>query len=118
MTVIKNRQTNDNVIRMAKVAFPDKQVLNIRELDDGFCNVTYDIAFDDGSQSILKISAANRSGNTSNEISLMSAEVQAMRLVRGHCTVKVAEVQYYDTTRKISSGDYFFMGKDEGQKLS
>lgn len=115
MTMTKNKQTNDNIIRMAKTAFPDKQVSNIRELDDGFCNVTYDISFADGSESILKISAADRSGNTSNEINLMSAEVQAMRLVREHTTIKVAEVQYYDTTRKICSGDYFFMEKMKGQ---
>ena len=115
MTVTKNRQTNDDIIKMAKAAFPDKQVSDIRELDDGFCNVTYDIAFKDGSESILKISAADRSGNTSNEISLMSAEVQAMRLVRGHCAVRVAEVQYYDPSRKLCSGDYFFMEKIKGK---
>lgn len=60
MTVTKNRQTNDNVRRMAKAAFPDKRVSGIRELDDGFCNVTYDLSFDDGSESILKIAAANK----------------------------------------------------------
>ena len=54
MTITKNKQTNDNIIRMAKTAFPDKQVSNIRELDDGFCNVTYDISFADGSESIQK----------------------------------------------------------------
>ena len=27
MTVTKNRQTNDTVLRMAKVAFPDKRVM-------------------------------------------------------------------------------------------
>ena len=68
MTVTKNRQTNDTVLRMAKAAFPNKRVMGIKELDDGFCNVTYDISFDDGSESILKISAADRSGNTSMKL--------------------------------------------------
>ena len=62
MAVTKNRQTNGTVLRMAKAAFPDKRVSDIKELDDGFCNVTYDISFDDGSESILKIAAAGRNG--------------------------------------------------------
>ena len=118
MTVTKNRQTNDTVLRMAKAAFPDKRVSGIKELDDGFCNVTYDISLDDGSESIVKIAAASRNGNTSNEINLMSAEVEAMKLVRGRRAARVAEVQYYDTTREICSGDYFFMEKIRGRNFS
>ena len=118
MNVTKNRQSNDNILRMAKAAFPDKRVSDIKELDDGFCNVTYDISFDDGSESILKIAAAGRNGNTSNEINLMSAEVQAMKLVRDRHAARVAEVQYYDTSRKICSGDYFFMEKIQGRNFS
>ena len=114
MTVTKNRQTNDTVLRMAKAAFPNKRVMGIKELDDGFCNITYDVSFDDGSKSILKISAADRSGNTSNEINLMSAEVEAMKLVCDRHAARVAEVQYYDTTREICSSDYFFMEKIQG----
>ena len=118
MTVTKNRQTNDTVIRMAKAAFPDKQVSGIKELDDGFCNVTYDISFEDGSESILKIAAASTNGNTSNEINLMRAEVAAMKLVCDRHAARVAEVQYYDTTREICSGDYFFMEKIRGRNFN
>ena len=118
MTVTKNRQTNDTVLRMAKAAFTDKRVSGIKELDDGFCNVTYDISFDDGSESILKIAAASRSGNISNEINLMRAEVEAMKLVCDHHAARVAEVQYYDTTREICSGDYFFMEKIRGRNFN
>ena len=118
MTVTKNRQTNDTVLRMAKAAFPDKRVSGIKELDDGFCNVTYDISFDDGSESILKIAEAGREGNISNEINLMSAEVEAMKLVCDRHAARVAEVQYYDTTREICSGDYFFMEKIRGRNFN
>ena len=45
MTVTKNRQTNDTVLRMAKTAFPDKRVMGIKELDDGFCIVTSPMIF-------------------------------------------------------------------------
>lgn len=102
---------------MAKVAFPDKQVTEIKELTEGMCNVTYSIAFSDGSESILKIAAKDRSGNTSNEVNLMRAEVTAMKLVAEKCSFKVADVQYYDTSNTICDGNYFFMEKLEGDNF-
>jgi len=47
---------------MAEAAFPDKHIADIKELTEGMCNVTYSIAFTDGSESILKIAAKDRSG--------------------------------------------------------
>ena len=102
---------------MAKVAFPDKQVTEIKELTEGMCNVTYSIAFSDGSESILKVAAKDRSGNTSNEVNLMRAEVTAMKLVAEKCSFKVADVQYYDTSNTICNGNYFFMEKLEGDNF-
>jgi len=115
--ITKNRQSNDTISRMAKVAFPDKQVTEIKELNEGMCNVTYSIAFSDGSESILKIAAKDRSGNTSNEVNLMRAEVSAMKLVAEKCSFKVADVQYYDTSNTICDGNYFFMEKLEGDNF-
>ncbi|MEE3352413.1 MAG: aminoglycoside phosphotransferase family protein [Saccharofermentanaceae bacterium] len=115
--ITKNRQSNDTISRMAKVAFPDKQVTEIKELTEGMCNVTYSIAFSDGSESILKIAAKDRSGNTSNEVNLMRAEVTAMKLVAEKCSFKVADVQYYDTSNTICDGNYFFMEKLEGDNF-
>ncbi len=102
---------------MAKVAFPDKQVTEIKELTEGMCNVTYSVAFTDGSESILKIAAKDRSGNTSNEVNLMRAEVSAMKLVAEKCSFKVADVQYYDTSNTICDGNYFFMEKLAGDNF-
>ena len=82
------------------------------------CNVTYHVVFDDGSESILKIAAADRRGNTSNEVNLMKAEVEAMRLVSGKCSFRVADIQYYDCSRTACSGDYFFMEKLRGENLA
>ncbi|MDD5935348.1 MAG: phosphotransferase [Clostridiales bacterium] len=111
MTLTKNIQTNETIIHMAKAAFPNKQVLNIKELTEGMCNVAYCITYQDGSESILKIASKDKSGNTSNEINLMKAEVEAMSLVLQHCSFKVPKVQYYDVSRTICDGDYFFMEK-------
>ena len=115
--ITKNRQSNDTISRMAKVAFPDKQVTEIKELTDGMCNVTYSLSFSDGSESILKVAAKDRSGNTSNEVNLMRAEITAMKLVAEKCSFKVADVQYYDTSNTICDGNYFFMEKLEGDNF-
>ncbi len=116
--ITKNRQSDEIITGMAKKAFPDKTVIRIKELTEGMCNVTYHVVFDDGSESILKIAAADRTGNTSNEINLMRAEVEAMRLVSGKCSFKVAEVQYYDCSGTVCSGDYFFMEKLPGENYA
>lgn len=96
MAITKNRQSEETISSMAKMAFPDKQIAEIRELTEGMCNVTYAITFKDGSESILKIAAKDRRGNTSNEVNLMQAEINAMKLVAENCSFKVADVQYYD----------------------
>ena len=111
----KNRQSDETIILMAKKAFPQKEIIKIKELTEGMCNVTYDIAFADGSESILKVAAKDRSGNTSNEIDLMKAEVLAMKEVSEKSSVKLANVQYYDCSREICDGDYFFMEKLRGE---
>ena len=109
MAITKNRQSKETIQRMASTAFPDKQIASIKELTDGMCNVTYDITFEDGSASILKIAAKDRRGNTSNEVNLMQAEVNAMRLVAENCSFKIAQIQYYDTSNTLCDGHYFFM---------
>ena len=116
--ITKNRQSSETITEMARKAFPEKTVVTIRELTEGMCNVTYHVVFDGGSESILKIAAENTAGNTSNEINLMRAEVEAMRLVSGKCSCKIAEIQYYDCSRTVCSGDYFFMEKLPGENYA
>ena len=117
MAITKNRQSEETISNMAKMAFPDKQIAKIKELAEGMRNVTYDIAFGDGSESILKIAAKDRRGNTSNEVNLMQAEINAMKLVAENCSFKVADIQYYDTSNTICDGNYFFMEKLEGNNF-
>ena len=116
--ITKNRQSDATINEMIKKAFPDKTASAIKELTEGMCNVTYNITFTDGYECILKIAAKDRNGNTSNEISLMEAEVTAMKLVRDHCSFKVADVLAYDCSKTICDGDYFFMEKLPGTNYS
>lgn len=113
----KNLQSDENIRRMAAAARPGVSVIKIKELTEGLCNVAYDIAWEDGTSSILKIASSDRSHNTSNEVSLMKAEVKAMKIVKERCSVPVAQVLYYDTSRTLCDGDYFFMEKLPGENL-
>ncbi len=117
MAITKNRQSEETISGMAKMAFPDKQIAEIKELTEGMCNAAYDITFEDGSESILKIAAKDRRGNISNEVNLMQAEINAMKLVAEKCSFKVADIQYYDTSNTICDGSYFFMEKLEGDNF-
>lgn len=123
MAVTKCKQTTENILRMAKSAFPDRFApeageLQIEELTEGMCNVAYKITFADGFKTILKIASPIKSGFLTNEINLMAAEVKAMRLVAEKLPerefVKVAKVYAYDTSKTLCEGDYFFMECIEG----
>ena len=118
MTITKNKQSVETISNMAEKAFPDKRIAAVKELTEGMCNVTYDITFEDGSESILKIAAKDRRGNTSNEVNLMQAEVTAMKLASENCSFKVADIQYYDTSNTICDGHYFFMEKLKGDNFA
>ena len=113
----KNLQSEENIKRMAAAARPGVNVTGIKELTEGLCNVAYDISWEDGTSSILKIASSDRSHNTSNEVALMKAEVKAMKIVKENCSFPVAQVLYYDTSRRLCDGDYFFMEKLPGENL-
>lgn len=115
MITTKNRQTEENIRRMAAAAFPERQLQTVTELTEGMCNAAYRIGFTDGGESILKIAAAHSEGLMTNEVNLMDAEVKAMRIVEDSNLVKVARVQYYDTSKALCSGNYFFMEALPGQ---
>lgn len=117
MIITKNFQTEENIRRMAEKVFSDKKITATKELTEGMCNVAYNVSFDDGSECILKIASKDRSGNTSNEINLMDAEVSAMKLVGENTDIPVAKVYGYDTSLALCDGKYFFMEKIKGRNL-
>lgn len=114
MGITKNKQTKENIIIMAKAAFPNRGVPNIQELAEGMCNAAYRLTYEDGFQSVLKISSPIKEGFLTNESNLMEAEVRAMKLVSENTDIKVAEVYKYDTSKQLCNGDYFFMENLDG----
>lgn len=115
MGITKNRQKEDTIRQMALAAFPHKQMKCVEELTEGMCNAAYLIKFTDGSASVLKIASGDGKGLMANEVNLMEAEVRAMRIVHKNNKVKAADVQYYDNSKNICNGNYFFMEVLEGQ---
>lgn len=115
MPITKNKQPEQTICQMAATAFPDKKIKTITELTEGMCNAAYMVEFTDTTQSVLKIAPLDGRGLMSNEVNLMDAEVTAMRIIQENQIVKVAKVQYYDTSNKICASPYFFMEVLEGQ---
>ena len=114
MGITKNKQTNENIIRMAKAAFPERGIPKIEELTEGMCNAAYRLTYMDGFKTILKISSPIKEGFMTNETNLMEAEVRAMKLVAENTPIKVPEVYKYDTSKELCDGDYFFMENLDG----
>lgn len=114
MGITKNTQTEDIIIKMAKNAFPNKGIPQVQELTEGMCNAAYKLTYDDGFQTILKISSPIKEGFMTNESNLMEAEVRAMKLVSDNTDIKVAKVYKYDKSKQLCDGDYFFMESLEG----
>lgn len=117
MSVTKNHQSPEALRALCAAAFPERAVSSITELTEGMFNAAYRVDFADGGASVLKITSADASGLLSNEISLMQAEVAAMRIIREHGLPHVVQVQYADFTRTRCSGSYFFMECLPGRSL-
>ena len=114
MGITKCLQSKENIIHMSEAAFPDKGMPQIEELTEGMCNAAYKLTFPDGFQTILKISSPVKEGFMTNERGLMDAEVKALQLVAKYTDIKVPEVYYFDTSKTLCEGNYFFMECMEG----
>ncbi|MBQ9119918.1 MAG: aminoglycoside phosphotransferase family protein [Lachnospiraceae bacterium] len=117
MALTKNQQTMEKIREMAGKAFQGKEIRDCQELTEGMCNVAYRITFTDGSNTILKIAAADTSGYMTNEIHLMSAEVKAMELAEKALPGMIAQVYEHDASKTLCSGEYFFMQVLEGENF-
>lgn len=115
MGITKNNLSNETIMNIFAQNCPNKKIEQIKELTEGMFNVAYSVSFEDGSGSILKVASPDTKGLLSNEINLMSAEVQAMQIMRGYDFVHIAEVQAYDTSKCLCNSDYLIMERIEGE---
>ena len=94
-SVSKNKLTEEKIRELAAIAFPDKAVSEIAELNAGMCNALYRVTFTDGFRTVLKVSSPGMHGKASNERWLMESETAAMRLIAERAPlVKAPKVSY------------------------
>lgn len=117
MGITKNHQSPETLRAMAAAAFPDKQLLEAKELTEGMFNAAYRMDFADGTAAVAKIAAGSAGGFLSNEVNLMAAEVAAMELLRKEGVPYVPRVYYSDFSRSLCSGPFFIMEMMPGGSL-
>ncbi len=118
MSITKNHQRPETLRRLCQAAYPGRDVSAITELTEGMFNAAYRVDFADGGASVLKIAAADNTGLLSNEVNLMQAEVDAMRILHAHGMPHVARVEYADFTRTLCTGSCVFMECLPGRSMN
>lgn len=117
-SVTKNRQTEENLIKMVKKAFGEQvNITEYKELTEGCCNVAYKMKLSNGIKTILKIAPNTNVTLMSCEKELMKTEVTAMKLATEKNLVRVAKVYAYDDSCTICNGKYFFMEVIDGDSF-
>lgn len=114
----KNRHTFEKIKQLTEIAFPNERIVTVNELTEGLCNVAYMIELSSGKKTVLKISSASNSGLLRNEVCMPETEVAALKLIREKGIIKVPEVYYYDFSRTVCSGKFFFMEALDGNSFS
>jgi fructosamine-3-kinase len=115
VSVTKSKKDEQTLLQMLHSAFPDKEVVKIEELTEGFFNVAYNITLSDGSEAILKIAPSPDKDIMTHEINIMFSEVDSMRRIAKETGVPAAEILYYDNSHTICDSDYFLMEKLRGK---
>lgn len=114
MSRLKNYQSEVELQMLVVHAFHGTRMKSYVELTEGFCNVAYKIELEDGRTVILKIGPKSSEFLMSYEINMMQAEVTAMNLVREKTDILLPDVYFYDNSKTLCQGDYFFMECLEG----
>lgn len=114
----KNIQSESTLAKLIRHAFPDRKLENLQELTEGYFNIAYEVSFQDGTKSILKIAPDPKVTVMTYEHNMMEAEVHSMQLVAQKSKVPLPEVEFYDPSCTLCSSPYFFMKKVNGKSLS
>ncbi len=113
----KNKQSIEKIDQMAKLAFDGMGITSAKELSDGCFNAVYLVELMDGRKTVLKISPPHDALIQIYEKDLMYAEVEAIRLTAEQTDVPVPQIYYYDRTKKLCDGEFYFMTAYEDEPL-
>ncbi len=114
----KNIQNKTTLTKLIEHAFPERKLESLHELTEGYFNIAYEVSFQSGAKSILKIAPHPEVTVMTYEQNIMEAEVRAMHLVAEKTNVPLPEVEFYDASCTICNAPYFFMKKLVGKSLS
>jgi fructosamine-3-kinase len=114
----QNIQSESTLARLVQRAFPERKLESVKELTEGYFNIAYEVSFEDGAQSILKIAPDPKVTVMTYEHNIMEAEVRCMQLVAENTTIPVPQVEFYDPSCTLCNSPYFFMEKINGKSLS
>ncbi len=118
MNLTKNIQSKATLTRLIEHAFPHRRLAGLNELTEGYFNIAYEVSFEGGVESILKIAPNPNVTVMTYEKNIMAAEVQSMQLVAEKTKVPLPQIEFYDSSCTICNAPYFFMKKLLGKSLS
>lgn len=114
----KNIQSESTLMKLICHAFPERKLERLHELTEGYFNIAYEVSFEDGTKSILKIAPDPKVTVMTYEKNIMEVEVRSMQLVAQKTKVLLPEVEFYDSSCTLCGASYFFMKKIPGKSLS
>lgn len=115
-SITKNKQNQETLSQMVKRAFGgERELLDYKELPEGFCNIAYELILNGNDSVIMKIGPQQSVRMMSCEQGMMRTEVTAMRLAAVKGIKGVPKVYYYDDSRQVCSGEYFIVEKLAGE---
>lgn len=95
----------------------DCRIVSFEELKDGYFNASYKIGLADGFTCVLKVAPAATVPVLSYERGIMSAEVEAMRLVRNRTAMPVPEIFHHDASGAVIPNEHYLMAYVPGISL-
>lgn len=118
-SISKTRLRSDQIAAMVTRSFgAAAELVSVDECEEGWFNAVHRLTFADGTEVLLKVAPPPEVRVLRYEADILSAEVEALRLVAENTDVPVPVVVAWDDTRELVASSYFFMTKCPGVLLS
>lgn len=117
-SITKSNITEQTLKAMVNLAFPQAELVDAKELTEGYFNAAYLIILNDEREVILKIAPPEGVLVMTNEKDIMRAEIGCMELLSKHPDIPMPKVLFHDFSHSICPSDYFFMSKLNGKSFS
>lgn len=111
---IKRKLTDDEISAITEQVFGFPAAA-LKELSDGWANAAYAVTLQDGRTVILKAAPTSDTRLMTYEQNLMTAEVEAMRLVKQEGCVPIPLIYAHDASETLVNCEYFIMEQLEGE---